>query len=339
MNYSTYSLETVNILNQPNGKQILKLKEKEFRKLKDKEILIKQKYIGMNFYDIDACRGILKRPDGFIPGIEAMGEIVEIGRNLEADFKIGDRVCYCTHVNGGGYSEYNIIHEDFAIPIPSYIQDHIAAALMMRGIFSYALLNRVFRIDQDCYILIFNPNGGLGHILSQLAKYYGAYVISVVSRANDESNDDEALLRANGADLILDGSDPNINKKIIAYTGGRGVNVIYDAIGGDNLLKFASVLQYCGLYVSIGQNCGVNLKVSMHKIGEKSAFITRPSLFHYKSTPNDLRLTAAEIFELMKKQVIKPYIGKIYNFDRLKDAHRDIILRRTRFINLVKVEN
>jgi NADPH2:quinone reductase len=337
MNYSAYSLESVNIPNSQNTKRILRLGNKEFRKLKNQEILIKHKYIGMNFYDIDICRSIIKKPDNFSPGIEAMGEIVEIGQNLKTDFKVGDRVCYCTHSSGGGYGEYNIIHENFAIFIPKYLQDHMACAGAMRGIFSFALLNRVFRIDQDCYVLIFNPTGGLGHILSQLAKYYGAYVISVISRLDDDSNYDESLLKKHGADLILDRNDTSINKKILSYTGGKGVNVIYDTIGDENLLQFASVMQYCGLYVSIGQNCGVNLKVSMHKISEKSIFLTRPSLFHYKSFSNDLRLTATEIFELMKKQVIQPYVNNIYSFNNLKEAHKDMINRKTRYINLIEI--
>ena len=335
MTYSAYSLERVKIVNQEHSKQILKLQEREFRTLRNREIIVKHKYIGMNFYDIDVCRGVIKKPDHFIPGIEAMGEIVEIGRNLNTDFRIGDRICYCTRANGGGYGEYNIIHEDFAISIPPYIQDHIASGLGMRGIFSYALLNRVFRVDELCYILIFNPSGGLGHILSQLAKYYGAYVIAV--SYNKGSSSDQPSFKSHGIDLTIMHDDPHFEKKIMTYTGGKGVNVVYDTIGDGNLLKYASVMQYCGMYVSIGQNSGVNLKVSMHKVGEKSIFVTRPSLFHYKGMVNDLRLTAAEIFEFMKKQIVKPYINKIYSFDELKNAHRDMINRRSSFINLVEI--
>lgn len=337
MVYSVYSLETVKLVNNPNPKQILKLKDMEFRNLKKGEVLIKQKYIGINFYDIDISRGIIKKPNGFIPGIEAVGEVMQLGSDIKSSLKVGDKVCYCTYSDGGAYGEYSIVHEDFLISTPDHIRDDMASAVTMRGVFAHTLLRRVFMVDDSSYIMIFNPSGGLGHILTQLAKHYGAYVIAVISKSNGNELYDEVLLKSYGCDLIIGHDDPDFEKKIMVFTTGKGVNVVYDTIGGNNLLKSISVMQYCGLYVSLGQNSGVNLKVSMHKAMEKSIFITRPSLFNYKNLPNDLRLTALEIYDLVRRMVIKPNINKIYKFNELKAVQFYMMNRKASFINIVEV--
>jgi len=311
------------------------LKTRAFPKLKDREILIKHRYIGLNFYDIDISRSLIKKPDGFIPGIEAVGEVVEVGKN--SNFKIGDKVCYCTHHLGGGYGEYNAIHEDFAIMVPENMDLRIVSAIAMRGIFAQTLLKRVFIVDYSCYILIFNPSGGLGHIITQLAKHYGAFVICATS-ANYAKTYDEATLKKYGCDFILNYDDPDFEKNIMVITAGKGVNVVYDTIGGNNLFKAVPIMQYCGLYVSLGQNCGSHLKVSMQKAMEKSIFITRPSLFEYKHSANDLRSSFVEIHELWKKGAIEPNVNKVYKFDELKAAHFYMINRKSSFVNLVAVD-
>ncbi len=334
MNYSVYSTETVKLVDHPDPKQILKLKTKTFAKLKNKEIRIKHKYIGLNFYDIDTSRSVIKKPDGFVPGIEALGEIVEVGSN--SSFNIGDLVCYCTHHFGGGYGEYNVIDENFAILVPANIDPQNASAITMRGIFSHTLLKRVFIVDHTCYVLIFNPSGGLGHIICQFAKHYGAVVIGVTSKKETQTYD-EQMLKKHGCDLVINYDDPDFEKNIMVLTAGKGVNVVYDTIGGNNLLKSIPVMQYCGLYVSLGQNSGMNLKISMQRAMEKSIFITRPSFFEYKHSVNDLRSSAVEVYELFNRNVIQPQINKLYGFEELKAAHFYMVNRKVSFINLIKL--
>jgi NADPH2:quinone reductase len=327
-------------------KTVLRLKERELSKPRDFEILVRHDYIGLNFFDLDVSRGLIKKPDGFVPGIEATGVIESIGKRVKHNFKIGDRVSYCALRNFGSYSHYNAVHEDNLIYIPDDIQNHLVSGFLMRGIFTHALLKRVFKVDETCCILIFNPTGALGHILSQWANYLMVKVIGVINADNTAKTIEQnkvifeskkKLAESYGCNLVLNYSDFDFETKIMDFTKGFGINVVYDSIGNLNLLKVLNVIQYCGLYVSLGQNSGVNLKISMQKVMEKSIFITRPSLFDYKSSVDELRLTAVEVFNLFRKKILKPNLNKIYKFENLKESHQDLINRDASFINILEV--
>lgn len=304
----------------------LESQERELTKPQQNEISIRHEYIGLNFYDIDIVRGIKK--EGFVPGIEATGVIESLGSNLKQDFKIGDRITYCTSRLCGAYAHYNIIHEDIAILLSDKIESSIITGTLLRGMMAHTLLKRVFQVDKLCTILIFNPTGALGHILCQWAKHLGAKVIGVISSEKKTE-----------CDLTINHDDHEFTNKIMDFTQGLGVQVVYDSIGEDNLNKSIPILQYCGLFVSLGQNSGIPLKVSMQKVMEKSIFITRPSIFDYKSNVNELRMTALEIFNLLERGIIKPRINKIYDFDlkNILTAHQDLINRKTSFLNIFKV--
>jgi NADPH2:quinone reductase len=313
-------------------KTVLRLKEREILKPRDNEILIQHDYIGLNFLDIDISRGLIKKPDGFVPGIDATGFVRLVGRSVKGDFKVGDRVAYCTSRNFGSYSQYNAVNEDIVISMPDDIQNHIASGFLMRGIFAHTLLKRVFIVDSLCFIAIFNPTGALGHIISQWANYLMVKVIGIITdNANFtiEQNKKEferkkKISESYGCSMVINYSDLNFEEKIMDFTNGVGINVVYDSIGSLNLLKILNVMQYCGLFVSLGQNSGLNLKISMQKIMEKSIFITRPSLFDYKSSVDELRLTAIEVFNLLRKKVLNPNLNNIYKFKDLRESHNDL---------------
>jgi NADPH2:quinone reductase len=323
----------------------LKLKEKEISKPMPNEILVRHEYIGLNFFDIDITRGVIKQKDGFIPGIEATGVVEAVGSAVKQNFQKGDRIAYCTAKDCGAYSTYNTIDEKTGVVLPSYIQSHIATSLTLRGVFSHALLRRVFSVDNKSVILLFNPTGALGHILSQWAKHLGALVIGVISdnqNLNEKQITDDfirkkKLSESYGCDLILNYNDADFTEKIMDFTNGVGVQIVYDSIGGQNLSKIIDAMQYCGLFVSLGQNSGIPLKISMQRVMEKSIFITRPSVFDYKASVDELRLTASEVYDLVRRGIIKPNLNKIYKFSEMIDAHEDLIFRRANFLNIVEV--
>lgn len=323
----------------------LVLEEREISKPKRNEILIRHDYIGLNFFDVDIVRGMIKKKEGFVPGIEATGVVEDIGSDVKQNFCKGDRVTYCTNANCGAYSKYNSVHEDLVISLPDYIDSHHASALTLRGIFTHALLRRVFAVNSRSTILLFNPTGALGHILSQWATSLGAKVIGVITEsANLKFNDlqnyfvsKKKFAESYGCELVLNHNDVHFVEKIMEFTNGEGVQVVYDSIGGNNLSVAIDVMQYCGLFVTLGQNSGIELKVSMQKASEKSIFITRPSIFDYKGNANELRMTALEIYDLVKRGTIKSRLNKIYKFNEIFVAHQDLINRRSNFLNVIEV--
>jgi NADPH2:quinone reductase len=322
----------------------LETQERDIVKPAQSEILIRHEYIGLNFYDVDVVRGIIKKKEEFVPGIEATGIIEALGSNLKQNFKIGERVAYCTSRLCGAYANYNIVHEDLVILLPDKVDSSVITGFLLRGMISHTLLKRVFQVDGLCTILLFNPIGALGHILTQWARHLGAKVIGIISSSDIEDKKisferKKKLAEECGCDLVIDYDDSDFINKVMDFTNGLGIQVVYDSIGGDNLNKSISVLQYCGLFVSLGQNSGIPLKVSMQKVMEKSIFITRPSIFDYKNNANELRITALEIFNLLERQIIKPRINKIYDFNlkSILAAHQDLISRKSNFLNIFRV--
>lgn len=312
---------------------ILKLSTTKLGKLKSNEVTLKHSYIGLNFYDIDIVRGLIKKKSAFVPGIEAVGTIQKIGSDVK-NFRIGERVVYCTAHNGA-YATTRNISEDLLIFIPDNISDKTACALTLRGVMAHMLLRKVYITQAGSYILIYNPTGALGYILSQFAAFLNCKIIGVVT--NDSNNMKKKIAQQYGCDLIIDHEDEYFSDKILEFTKGKGVSVIYDSIGNLNFNKSINIMQYCGLYVSLGQNSGTNLKVSMQRAMEKSIFITRPSLFEYKELNYELRLTAAEIYEALNKNIIGVKINKIYDFENLLDAHHDLINRNANLSNVIKI--
>ena len=345
---TVYITEKVNKRN-PEGQIIetnsLFREEREVIKPRKNEILVRHEYIGLNFFDVDIVRGIIKKKEGFVPGIEATGIIEAVGSDVRQDFSRGERITYCTNSNCGAYSQYNNVHEDLIIRIPDYVESYDAAAFTLRGIFTHALLKRVFSVNSRSVVLLFNPTGAIGHILSQWCSSVGVKVIGVISEnLNLKTTELQSYFATKkqfaenyGCDLVVNYDDVNFVEKIMEFTDGKGVQVVYDSIGGNNLSRAVDVMQYCGLFVSLGQNSAIPLKVSMQKMSEKSVFVTRPSIFDYKGTSNELRMTALEIYELVRRGAIRPRLNKIYKFDEIFVAHQDLINRRSSFLNIVEV--
>ena len=140
-----------------------------------------------------------------------------------------------------------------------------------------------------------------------------------------------------GFDAVFDHEDVDLNDKILKASGGDRMNIVIDTIGGENLTKIIDVMGYCSLFVSLGQNSGSFLKVSMRTCMKRSIFLTRPSLFDYKDSTNELRMIAAEIFKMFELEKIKLNINKIYKFEDLEKGLDALRNRKLRFSNLIKV--
>ena len=328
----------INITNQSyllKAAKKLQLSESIITDLGPNEVLIKHEYIGLNFYDADIVRGLIVSPKKpFVPGIEAVGVVAVIGANID-DFTIGERVAYCTHAKGGAYAKYNIVDKRFLIPLPNNISSRDACALLMRGMFAHTILKKVYMADSSSCLLLFNPCGALGYIIAQVARTIDMFVCGIV--IDDKSGVKKKSCKEFGFDAAFDHEDVDLNDKIVKASGGNRMNIVIDTIGGDNLTKIIDVMGYCSLFVSLGQNSGSFLKVSMRTCMKRSIFLTRPSLFDYKDSTNELRMIAAEIFKMFELEKIKLNINKIYKFEDLQKALDALRNRKLRFSNLIKV--
>lgn len=339
-------LNSIYSINSDNEDFSLAKTKEVLKEIGENEVLIKHEYVGFNHHDLDLIRNFKKnkfadpknfKKKNFVPGIEAIGKIKGFGKEVK-EFSLNDRVIYITSKNGGGYGEYNIVNKNLLIFHQNEIPPKDALAIASRGIMAHNLLKKVY-ISQPgkTILLITNPLGALGHILAQIARFLDLKIIASVD--NDESGKKKEICKRLGYfDLIVDLDEKEVfSNQIMDFTNGFGVHLVIDTIGGANLRKLVDSMLYCGVFVSLGQNSGLDLSVNLRLLQNKSIFLTRPSIFDYKGYVHELRLTAFEVFRLFLDEKIKPRINKIYQFDDLEDLIDDAKMRKIRFMNLIKV--
>lgn len=286
------------------------------------QIRVRHKAIGVNFIDTYHRSGQYKIPMPSGLGLEAAGVVDAIGEDVSR-FAIGDRAAYCTGPVGA-YAEAHVVAETHAVRLPSAIGFDIAAAAMLKGMTARYLLRKTFRVEQGHWLLVHAAAGGVGQILVQWAKHLGAQVIATVG-----SEAKTAIVRALGADrvLVLDGGDFSPRVREIVR---EGVHVVYDGVGRDAWDASLDSLRPLGTMVSYGNASGPVPAISPQVLSQKgSLFLTRPTLFHYTATTEQLDETAADLFEVLEQGAVKIASPKRYPLTDAAQAHRDLEGRGT----------
>ena len=310
------------VIEKAGSPDVLSLQDKPLRKPKNKEVVIKQEAIGLNFIDIHYRRGSYPFKMPGVLGCQGAGYIEEAGEEAD-DFKIGDRVAYATAPDGA-YSEKRVIHQKYLVPLPEYISFIDAAAMLFKGIAAHYLLRRTFFVADSNVIMTYAAAGGAGQILCKLAQYYGATVIAVVS-----SEKKYKKVKDLGIHIVINAGKEDIVSSVMSHTLKRGVHVVYDSIGKDTFKTSLRCLGDFGLMVNFGNASGPVPPVDPSALRDKCLFFTATSLFTYKKTREELLLSSNEIFSLLKQKVIAPDIYKKYSFSEIQEAHSDIENRKT----------
>lgn len=261
----------------------------------DGEVRLKHTAIGVNFVDIYHRTGLYPVPClPVTPGVEGAGVVEAVGAGV-SNFSLGDRVAYAG-LPIGGYAEARNISAERLVAIPDDIDDRTAAASMLRGVTAHMLLHTVHEVGAGSTILVHAAAGGLGMMLTRWAKSLGAIVIGTAgTRAKAEA------ASAGGADHVILYRDTDFVPEVLRLTGGRGVDVAYDGIGGDNLLKTLDSVRPFGTVASVGQAAGSLPPISLVDIGPvRSLAVARPSVFRYASDTDRYRIAVAATFQKIR---------------------------------------
>ncbi|MEP9371307.1 quinone oxidoreductase [Mesorhizobium sp. KR1-2] len=288
------------------------------------QALVRHTAIGLNFLDTYYRSGLYPAPAGLplIPGSEAAGVVVELGEGVDWLSK-GDRVAYVTAL--GAYSDERIVPADRLVKIPQGISDEQAAAMMLKGMTAEYLLRRTYRVQPGDTILCHAAAGGVGLILGQWAKHLGATVIGTASSAEKV-----ALAKAHGYDHVIDYREQDFVAQVKELTGGRLCEVVYDSVGKDTFPGSLDCLRPRGMFVSFGQSSGPIPPFNMALLSQKgSLYATRPTLFTYTATREDLEASASALFDVVAKGAVDIKINQRYALKDVADAHRDLESRRT----------
>ncbi|CAN6565141.1 unnamed protein product [Malus baccata var. baccata] len=305
------------------GPEVLKWEDVEVEEPKEGEIRVKNKAIGLNFIDVYFRKGIYKAPTlPYTPGVEACGVVTAVGPGLTGR-QVGDIVAYAGQPMGS-YAEEQILPANRAVPVPASIDPTVAASLLLKGMTTQFLVRRCFKVEPGHTVLVHAAAGGVGSLLCQWANALGATVIGTVS-----TKEKAAQAKEDGCHHVIIYKEEDFVARVKEITSDKGVEVVYDSVGKDTFEGSLAVLKLRGYMVSFGQSSGVPDPVSLPALQAKSLFLTRPGLFHYTVTQDELLETAEDVFANVASGVLRVRVNHTYPLSEAAQAHADLENRRT----------
>ncbi|RDI56813.1 NADPH2:quinone reductase [Microvirga subterranea] len=310
-------------IEQQGGADVLQLQEVEIGSPGPREVLIRQTACGLNFLDVYHRSGAypLPMPSGI--GSEAAGVVEAVGSEV-ASLRVGDRVAYQGGAPGA-YADHRVMSPDRLVKVPDGASNEQAAAVLLKGMTVEYLLNRCVSLQPNDFALMYAAAGGVGLLAGQWAKHLGVRLIGV---AAGHEKCERAL--ANGYFAVIDRTREDVLSRVKEITGGKGVPVVFDSIGRATFETSIDSLAPRGVFVSFGATSGPPPPVEASLLQKKgSLYFTRPTLVHYASSPEDYAASAAAVFDLVAKGVLRPSIGQRYPLSEAAQAHRDLEEGRT----------
>ena len=293
------------------------------------EVQLRQTAIGLNFIDIYQRKGVYPLPLPTGLGHEAAGVVEAVGSGVET-FNVGDRVAYM-NAGLGAYADFRNVPAERLVRIPEGVSDEQAAALLFKGITAQYLLRKTHVVKAGETVLIHAAAGGVGQILCQWAKGLGAFVIGTAG-----SPEKCAVAKAAGANIAIDYSQEDWVKTLLEATGGKKANVVYDSVGKDTFLKSLECAAQFGLVVLFGAASGPAPAIDPELLNKKGClYLTRPSVFPHNADPAVFRANAAELFEVIASDVVKPSISAKFSLADIAEAHKSAEARTTQGATLI----
>ncbi len=310
-------------IEQNGGPEVLKLVSVDVPSPAKNEITIRQKAVGLNFIDIYFRTGLYNHPLPHGLGFEASGVVEAVGADVR-HLKVGDRVAYGQSPLGA-YAEARNVPADRVIKIPKGVDFDQAAALMLKGLTVQYLFRQTYRLQGGETILFHAAAGGVGLIACQWAKALGVKLIGTAS-----SPEKAALAKAHGAWQVIDYSKENVVERVLEFTNGKKVPVVYDGVGKDTWMTSLDCLEPRGLMVSFGNASGSVEGVNLGLLASKgSLFVTRPTLGTHVQTLEKMQAASDELFGLVAKKKIGITIGQRFALEDAGQAQDALQGRKT----------
>lgn len=289
------------------------------------EVLVRVACAGINFMDIHTRQGKFARSRTYpvrLPctlGMEGAGVVVEAGERVTS-LAPADRVAWC--IVWGSYAEYAVVPAWRAVKVPDALSLEMAAASVFHGVTAHYLAYDVGRLGPGMTCLVHAASGGIGQILVQLAKRLGARVFATTSTPEKAE-----VARRRGADEAMpyDGFAAAVRQA----TGGRGVDVVFDAIGRATLRESFTATRRSGLVVNYGAVSGAVTDLDPIELGEAgSLFLTRPRLADHLPDAETTARRARDIFSALIDGSLKIDVAGRFGMDEIEKAHAALEERR-----------
>lgn len=314
-------------IHEYGGPEVLRRVEIEVPKPRAGEVLVRVVTAGVNFMDVHTRQGKYRDSRTYpvrLPctlGMEGAGEVAAVGESV-ANCRKGDRVAWC--IAWGAYADYAIVPAARVAKLPDGIAYDIAAAAIFQGSTAHYLLEDVARLNEGDTCLIHAASGGIGQLLVQLAKRRGVQVFATTS-----SPEKAAVAKARGADHVLMYEDGAFADRIREMTDGRGVDVVFDAVGRTTLRDSFRATRTRGLVVNYGSVTGPMRDLDPYELGEAgSLFLTRPRLADHLADAPTVQRRADDVFAAILQGALNVEINGRYTLDNVEAAHAALEERR-----------
>ncbi|AMM17393.1 MAG: quinone oxidoreductase [Pseudomonadota bacterium] len=314
-------------IEQYGGPEVLIRKDIEVPQPKEGEVLVKVRCAGINFMDIHTRQGKYKTSRTYpvrLPctlGMEGSGDVAKLGAGVTS-LDLGDRVAWC--ISWGAYAEYAIVPASRLAHIPDSIAYDLAAAAIFQGSTAHYLIDDVGQIKAGSTCLIHAASGGIGQLLVQLAKRRGATVFATTS-----SESKAEVARKHGADHVMLYDNGRFADRVREATDGKGVDVVYDAVGRTTLRDSFRATRVRGLVVNYGSVAGSLTDLDPIELGEAgSLFLTRPRLADHLADAETVQRRASDVFAALADGSLTIGISGRYTLDNVEEAHAQLEERR-----------
>ncbi|OFW00346.1 MAG: quinone oxidoreductase [Acidobacteria bacterium RIFCSPLOWO2_02_FULL_68_18] len=305
------------------GPDVMKLESISLPEPAAGEALVRQTVAGINYLDVYHRCGIYPLPLPTGIGSEAAGVVERVGAGV-TEVEPGDRVAYVHNVPGA-YASHRVMPAARLVKLPDHVSEETAGAVMLKGMTVEYLLNRTYPVRPGDFVLFWAAAGGVGLLAGRWGKHLGARMIGVAGGA-----DKCRLAREYGYDDVIDRTREDVAERVKAITGGKGVPVVYDSVGKASFEASLASLRPRGYFVSFGTTTGAPPPVEAATLQKRgSLYFTRPTLFTYISTRDELLASAGALFDLLDRGALTVRIGARYPLAEAARAHGDLEAGRT----------
>jgi NADPH2:quinone reductase len=309
-------------IHETGGPGVLRLVELPIPEPGPGQVLIRVEAVGVNFIEIYFRKGVYKAALPLTPGSEAAGTVEELGPGVTG-FAAGDAVASVSVL--GSYAEYALVPASALVKAPAGLSMQQAAAAMLQGMTAHYLSHSTFPLKAGDTALVHAGAGGVGLLLTQMAKRLGARVITTVSTPEKAE-----LSRAAGASDVILYTQKDFVAEVKRLTGGKGVDVVYDSVGKTSFEGSLNCLRPRGLLALFGASSGPVPPFDLIQLsGKGSLFITRPTLWHYVATRAELEWRSGDVLGWAAKGELKLRTEFVYPLAEAAQAQIDLESRKT----------
>jgi NADPH2:quinone reductase len=309
------------ILHEHGGPEVLKIEDRPTPEPGPGQALVQVAAAGVNFIEIYQREGRYKLtlPCGI--GGEGAGAVVAMASDV-TEVKIGDRVAWLD--GSGSYATHTVIAAAKLAPVPAGVTLEQAAAVMVQGLTADAFTSRTYAVKPGDRVLVHAAAGGAGRMFCQIAAMRGALVIGTVS-----SEAKAQVAREAGAGETIIYTKEDFEAEVMRITGGQGVNVVYDSVGKDTFDKSLACLAPLGHLVLFGQSSGFVPPFDLLRLSRGSLSVTRPRVFDYVATREDLLRHAARVLGWIAEGKLRLLVDRTYPLEQAAEAQVALASRQT----------